>query len=505
MIRSVAWACLCGALAAAFATTPAVADERTPSVGAPDTAMARLEALLEAQQRQIEALEQQLTSAQQAEADAARVEAMRKQIREVLSEQEFRESLMPSVLQAGYDEGFFIRSSDDKFLMKINGGVQFRWTYYNTQTRNHYQFPWRDRDDRTGFDLQRTRVALSGHAYTKDLTYYLEFQADAPSAYDVMALEAWANYRFMDELQFRAGVMRLPSTRQNQSSFSLNHQLVDRPLFDAVFGLGYGVGAQLWGQLANKRLEYRVAVLNSLAEGEGMGWGRTITPDPAELDNNPAIAARLVWHALGEEPEKDFTYAFDLPKHASPALDLGFHYAFNDDQYDRATTRIPFARITPLPGGFGLTTTNGLQINQFGLDAAFKWQGFSATGEYVVRLVDPRRAGRLPFSPWWLLSGDDSTTAQHGAYVQLGYFLPIPGVEDKLEAVARVGGISALSERTEGTWEYAFGMNYYFNKDVKLQADVTKIYEVPITNGYSSLANVNDDALVFRVQFQVAF
>jgi hypothetical protein len=90
--------------------------------------------------------------------------------------------------------------------------------------------------------------------------------------------------------------------------------------------------------------------------------------------------------------------------------------------------------------------------------------------------------------------------------VQVGYFLPIPGLEDRLEAVARVGGISALANSQEGTWTYAGGLNYYIDGHrVKLSTDVTKVSEVPISNSEKSLANVNDDALVFRVQLQVAF
>jgi hypothetical protein len=90
--------------------------------------------------------------------------------------------------------------------------------------------------------------------------------------------------------------------------------------------------------------------------------------------------------------------------------------------------------------------------------------------------------------------------------MQLGYLLPIPGLEDKIEAVARVGGISTLANGQEGTWEYGAGFNYYIEgNDVKLQTDVVKVSEAPISSGYSSLANVNDDVLVFRVQLQVAF
>jgi hypothetical protein len=249
-------------------------------------------------------------------------------------------------------------------------------------------------------------------------------------------------------------------------------------------------------------------VVNSTSNGEGFGSGRTITNDPAELDNNPAMAFKLIWHALGDKPPHDCIAQPDLEFHETPALDIGFHYAFNEDEYDLMTTRIPFPlpRDVPGIGGYGLTTTNGCQIHQWGLDAHFKYQGFSVLGEYIIRSVDPRRAGRRPFTPWWLATGQGDTTAQHGAYMQAGYFLPIPGLEKKLEAVARIGGISTLANGQEGSWEYGAGLNYYIEgSSVKLSTDFFKIYEAPISSSHKSLANVNDDALVFRVQLQVAF
>ncbi|RMF81560.1 MAG: hypothetical protein D6744_07020 [Planctomycetota bacterium] len=187
---------------------------------------------------------------------------------------------------------------------------------------------------------------------------------------------------------------------------------------------------------------------------------------------------------------------------------MGFHYAFNEDDGDRRTTRIPFQfpRRPSGVGGFGLTTTNGLQLHQFGVEAALKYMGFSATGEYVVRILDVRGASGAPFSHLFLVTGEDSTVAQHGAYVQVGYFLPIPGLERQVELVGRVGGISVNTEGSEGTWEYGGGLNYYIHgNNVKLQTDVVKVSEVPITSGSHSLANVNDDALVFRVQLQTSF
>lgn len=349
----------------------------------------------------------------------------------------------------------------------------------------------------------RLRLKLSGHAGTPDLTYCLQLRTGGGTSYDTRLRDAYLNYRFADGFQFRVGYFKIAATQQRLTS-SADLQFVDRSMTDTVFELSHGVGVRFWGRLFGKRLEYYFDVVNSF---NGAG-NRPITSDPAELDGNPGLAFRIVWHALGNHPGKDLKLESDLEFHESPVLDFAFHYAFNDDQGDRRTTEVPL----PLPrrakgvGGFGLTTTNGLQINQFGLAAAFKWRGFSARGEYIVRIVDPRRAGRRPFAPWWLLTRQGDTTAQHGAHVQMGYFLPIPGLERKLEAVARVGGISTLADGREGAWEYGVGLNYFIHQDrVKLQVDVTKVTEAPISSDSASLANVNDRPLVFRAQLQVRF
>jgi Phosphate-selective porin O and P len=468
--------------------------------------IARLERQLEAQGQKLDVL-RSLAASRDADpqVEQQRNAALKQQIREVLSEREFRESLLPSAVTAGYDDdmGFFLRSADDEFSMKIGGTMQFRFSHYGTRSDNRYTRPRLERDDRTGFDIARTRLMFTGNAYGKDLTYNLTMRADQTDTYDFRIHYAYVNQRFSDEFQVRAGIFRLASTRQQVQSDS-NFQFIDRPMVDAVYGLGIGTGVRFWGQVFDKKLEYYVDVVNALTSPNQ----RTITPDPAEHDNNPAILAKVLWHVLADKPGKDFKLDGALEHPSSPVLDIGFHYAFNEDDGDLRSTRIPF----PQPrnprglGGFGLARTHGLQIHQFGFESGFKYEGFSLSGEYIVRIVDVRQGGERPFAPWWLLTGDASTTAQHGAYVQAGYFLPIPGLEKKLELAARVGGISALANGREGSWEYAGCVNYYIKGNkVKLQAEVMKVYEAPISSTQTGLANVNDDVLLFRVQLQVLF
>lgn len=510
--------CNCALLAAGVVLlgSPVWAEDNSSTAAkAGDDQIDRLEALIQAQQKKIDALEQSVAATSSQAMDRARVEEMKKQIREVLSEQEFRESLMPSTVQAGYDNGFYIRSSDEKFLMKFNGQLQFRWTYYNSNHKNRYLSPGFPRHDRAGFDIVRMNFDISGHAYTKDLTYFLEIGAASPNSYNAALNYAWVNYRIIDELQIKAGLMRVASTRANMGS-NAKYQFVEAPMFDAVYGLNDGLGVRLWGQLFNKKVVYFIDVVNSINNATT----QTITTDENLAtrghDNTPGILARVVWHALAgpcgnpimaaDDPGR-FDSFCDMEHSMSPTLDLGMHYAFTEDHTTQGYWRMPFPRKTLFrKGGFGLASNEGLQINQFGIDAAFKYQGFSITGEYALRLLDVRDSDHPPYTPLFLLTSNTATTAQHGGYVQCGYFLPIPGWENKFEVVGRVGGISASAGGAEGVWDYGGGFNYYIQgHKVKLQADVTKIYEVPISNSTYSLANVNDNALIFRLQLQVAF
>ena len=514
MARSACGRRLLGLLLVALIAWPAVGGNvDTKAITDEDAQIAQLQAALDAQAQRLTTLRQQVAASQDETLGADRTEQMRVQIREVLSDAAFRESLMPATAQAGYQRGFYIRSTDDRFKLQVNGRIQFRWTHYATRSQNRYLAPGTTRSDRTGFDVPRIYFTFGGHAYTRDLTYALILDGSEYRTYDMGILHAWVNYRFVDEFQVRAGIMRVAGTRANVNTATM--QFVETPLFDAVFAIPRGLGVRFWGRLfANQPIEgqYRLDIVNTL----GTPNTRTITTDEdlyaAGHDNNPGIFFHTVWGLMrgcctrqGDEVPYPFA-SCDWEYHTEPALNIGAHYAFTEDTHDGALS-IPYARKTFFqPGGFGLTSSDGLQIQQFGLDLGFKYRGFSATAEYAVRVLDVRHARRAPFTPLYQLTGDDSTSTLHGGYLQCGYFLPIPGWEQKFEVVGRVEGMATTAGGREGTWAYAGGFNYYIDGHrVKLQTDVTKVTETPVSNSTVSLANVNDDALVWRMQLQFAF
>lgn len=465
-----------------------------------DPRLAELERQLRSQQQSLDALERQ-ASAQVTDMDRQRTEQMRAEIRRILNEREFQEQLSSSTVRAGYDKGFFIQSSDQKFELKLNGTMQFRWLYYNAQKENNYTSPRTQRQDRTGFAMQRTRLSFSGFLYDQDFTYKIEIRSDAGDNYDAQLHYAYVNYRFADWFQTRAGLFRFASTPMAMRSDS-NLQFVDRSMFDHIFGLGTGFGVRFWGLPFDKKLTYYIDIVNSLATGTSHSYNQVIDTDPLALDTNPAVLGRAVWHVLGDKPNI-FDLESDLEIRQDPALDLGVSYAFNHDNGDRITTRLVYPRQSFLPGPFGLTNTNWMEMNQLEADASFKWMGLSFTAQYAVRWLDPTHGIR---APWVQLTGDMGTATQQGGLLQAGYMLPIPGFEKKLEVVARADGVKTEAQRSATTFEYGGGINYYIHgNNVKLQADVTRVTNVPGSSNSASFANANDSVLTFRVQLQVVF
>ncbi len=381
---------------------------------------------------------------------------------------------------------FYIRHEQDgqSFELKIKGRIQFRYTGISRQSDNRNLVGKQWHDDRSGFEFERLRLSFTGHLWTKDLTYRIEVDGDTDGQHDVETQYAYVTYRFTDELHMRLGLYKAPFGRQETESVG-RQQLVDRSVANEVFNLGRAVGAWLFGHLLNKELDWHVSISN--------GFGNP-GDDIRDVDTNFAYIARLVWHAVGDygkgEPDLEF--------HQQPALDVGLSFAYNDDNGDTGGPLLLYQVPDVIRAGRvgnGLSDTSGTDYYMFGTDASFKWRGFSAHAEYWVRAIDSDDWQ----SDWQRLSGHGNATHQQGGYIQLGYIIP----KTKLEIVGRLGGV--WDNDDDHCWEYGAGLNYYIKgHDLKLQADVTRVSEVPISASRSNL-ELNDEITMIRVQLQAAF
>ena len=128
-----------------------------------------------------------------------------------------------------------------------------------------------------------------------------------------------------------------------------------------------------------------------------------------------------------------------------------------------------------------LTTAEKLNISTVGCDAAFKWRGLYAQGEYFTGKAD----------------GQTSHVTLHaqGAYGQAGYFI----IPNQLEIAARYAYLDPNSDATNDHWVESTGaVSWYVNKhNMKVQADYTNIYKQQALNGGPNESNDK------RVRFQV--
>ncbi len=462
-------------------------DTAIAEVASLDDKVSRLESRVEAHQARIQSLKAQLESCQHRSIDRASAAEVREVVRELMADASFRDSLFPEIQQVGYERGFYIKSSDETFLLRISGFAHVKWAGQNRQTDNPRRPGRQKQDDINGVEIEDLRLILTGHIHSPKLTYQVTTTADTDQDHEWRTWRAYVTYAFADEMKISAGLFKIPFGRQEHAGKAAQ-QFVDRSLANEVFNLDRAMIAMLHGTFA-KRLGYAMAISNGFACPRD-------SPSREQLDTNFAYTARLVGHILG----KPITTESDLAWSKDPQLEVGLSFGYNDDNGDRnasALYSVPDrVRRGRGIGGNALADLTGTDLYQFGADAAFRYRGLSVTAEYWLRTID----GDSEFSAWELRTGRDDTSHQQGGYVQAGYFV----LPKKVEVAARLGGV--WDNHGDDVWEYAFGVNYFpwGTYNVLLQADFTRIAEAPVG---SSAANwgQNDEINMVRLQLQVKF
>jgi len=139
---------------------------------------------------------------------------------------------------AGFKKGFFLKSADGDFKLKIGARVQTRYQYDAVDGVGDTADDGAGADDKQSFSIPRARLTLKGNAYGKDLTY--KFQTDFGKGL-VNLKDFFANYKFSDSVQIRVGQWKRPFSRQQINSSS-KLSLVDRAITDKLYGAGRDIG-----------------------------------------------------------------------------------------------------------------------------------------------------------------------------------------------------------------------------------------------------------------------
>ena len=179
---------------------------------------------------------------------------------------------------SGYKKGFFLRTADNKFSLKIGGYIQ---SLFLAEINDNAS-------DTDTFRIRRARLKFKGHVYSEDYGYVLEYEFGGNKLFTTY-LKANLN---IGEIRF--GQDKVPFNPEALSSASIL-QFVDRSIAHRFFGIRNerDIGLSFHKTFLDKKWKFTLGVYN----GEGLN----------ELNGNNDLlyGARLAYHIGG--PQK---YAF---------------------------------------------------------------------------------------------------------------------------------------------------------------------------------------------------
>ncbi len=371
--------------------------------------------------------------------------------------------------ELGYKKGFYFRTRDDKFFMRMTGRIQMRYGYTDRDNES-------GEEDDSSFRLRRARLKWDGYAY-KHFKYKIELALkshsvksssfttsdDATGSVSPKAVEIidwWAEYKKYHFAKIRFGQWKVPFNRQRVVS-SANLQMIDRATSQDEFTMDRQVGTMVSGDLFGEKMEYYAGMFN--------GNGR----NESENDNNEHLYIfRASYNPFGGygkgigEKESDLDWS-DTPKaHISGAI-----------AFDTAADE----SITLDSGTFSIAEVNRTSVvAEYGI----KYKGLSSSAEAYWRKYD-NIGGR--------------SVIDKGFFVQGGYFL----IPKHLEVAARYSLIDFDNQRTEdAVRETTLGVNYFWaGHSKKLQFNFIRMdNELPTSESAS-----DDIDYFYRLQFQLAF
>ena len=316
---------------------------------------------------------------------------------------------------AGYDDGFFLASSDGNFRLEPSFALQLQ-----------HKVEIKERDnDTNGFFIRRGRVKFEGNALTKDLTYEIEFDMGTPDEGDPQfdLKDLYFDYLLNSRLHIKAGQFKTPFGFQELTS-SKKLQFVDRSLASEEFVQGSDIGVMFWGPDEGAPVEYYLGAFN----GDG--------------DNN-------------FNGNTDLIYVGNISY-----MPLGKYKKGESDLKGEKIPRLVFG----LGGIYGPNAADGDYIYALAGNAGLKYSGLSIRGEYFYRdnLDDT--------------SIDASSGDAHGFYTQAGYFFVPKKLEFALRASQfyREGDFDDEEEYSVGMNYFFFGNKLKIQMDYTLNIDENK-------------------------------
>lgn len=283
------------------------------------------------------------------------------------------------------------------------------------------------------YQLSQLRTRLDGWLGHRDVRFRVQLDWADIDQGGAVVKDAYVSWRAARRFEVQAGRIRVPFGRQILAGPG---QFVARSITSNAFNDGRQYGVQGRGEAWRRRIEYRVGMFDQRA--------RSFFPMPDGRDRrrdatSPIQFGRLQYNArVTVMPFGRMRYTeSDRDSYTRPRVALGFNL-------ERKDTRNP-------------ERTRGSARSAYAVDAAFKQDGWSASGEIFTRHVISR-TGRARRSA--------------GVHLQAGYYV----LPERLELAVRLAGYDPVAlEDDDVRREAGLGTTWHASRHVTVQADVRRL------------------------------
>jgi phosphate-selective porin OprO/OprP len=409
----------------------------TPAVASADK-LEDLDLTLQTQQKAIELQQSQMRQMQE-ELNKLRQEraAQQEEVTKRLVEAEKKADEAAKLpINAGYKDGFFLKSEDDRFRINLTGYLQ-SWFILEAG----------DRQQQNTFRVRRSRLNING-TFFKDFGYFFEAEFGGTARLE----ESWASYKRFPEATLIVGQHKPRYSLDNLTS-SRDLDFAERAIIVRALAPDQQLGVTLEGRLFDNRLYYGVGLYN--------GCGRLDQcPGGIDTDNSKEATGRL---AITPIPQ--LTLAADIDFRTFKRGPSG---GFPTDGHGATVNNV-----------FNPTTETGFRL----AGAGFPINGnrVAASGDFVLDLYPFQFKGEY-HNAWQerLGSGAGGTNLPdlriQGLYGQVGYWI-FGKKPEGLLALARYEYFRADADALK-TGELPanvnaglLGLNWYINRHVRLRAN----------------------------------
>ena len=419
-------------------------------------------------------------------------------VQDVLADADTRASLLQNGATAGYDNGFFLSSSDGNWLLRINFNMQQRFVYNDRDVPDPPAPTTDDEfdDTRYGFENTRSTLILNGHVFNPSWFYRVDVNFGSNST-DTDAfvdeeyfptssnwgrtgtLNAFLGYDYGNGWRVKVGSMKLPLLREEL--VEPYYQLaVERSILNYYFTTGYGDGISMeWnGDRARAEVMFSDGGQTGQTIWSNGPFGDLDVPDAIVFPYLPgrhadwAVTGRAEFVASGSfEQFRDFT----SPRSGELGILIGAaaHYQEAED----------------IPGG---GYTNDVFVVTGDVSAEFG--GFNFFGAFMYANND--FGGPEDWNPWGFV-------AQAGVYVTetwelFGRYEWMEWDEDV------VGPTEDLSVVTVGLNKYFAGHNAKWTTDFGFGINPVFV-PARLTGWLGDFDNDSDGQWIVRSQVQLYF